>query len=357
MGEQSAIQWTHHTFNPWSGCAKVHRGCTHCYAEALAPSMRRQASWGEVWQGGQRVVAAEGYWRLPLAWARTAALLGERQRVFCASTADVLEVPNLPAAWPRDWSEHHRDASRARVFETGRALEVARDRLWDTVRRTSACRGCGGPATCFGAYEGGSPEPGCDACCGHGNEDGWCGRGGLDLLLLTKRPKNWRLVPEDVRPLVWLGTSVSDQKTADEWVPCLLKAEGFRLRFLSVEPLTGPVDLRDISTWGDALGRGRTRPSVDWVIVGGESGRKAEPCQVEWVRDVARQCRGAGVPVFVKQLGAHYVDAMNGVGGVLARPPPEYGSLTRRLIDSKGGNMAEWPEDLRVRQLPEVRHG
>ena len=94
MAENSAIGWTHHTFNPWRGCQKVAPGCTNCYAEALAkrnPSVL--GTWGA---DGTRVVAAEAYWREPLKWQRQAAAAGERRRVFCASLADVFEDWNGP---------------------------------------------------------------------------------------------------------------------------------------------------------------------------------------------------------------------------------------------------------------------
>jgi hypothetical protein len=100
----------------------------------------------------------------------------------------------------------------------------------------------------------------------------------------------------------------------------LLAATPSAVRWASVEPLLEPVDLR---LW---LG------SLDWVVVGGESGRGARPFDIAWARDVLRQCRAAGVPCFIKQLGA--------------RP------VALRLKHGKGGDMAEWPADLRVREFP-----
>ena len=89
MSANTSIEWAHHTFNPWSGCAKVSPGCANCYAANLPPSMRRGAEWGE---GRPRVVASDAYWREPLAWNRKAAKESKRARVFCASTADVFEA-------------------------------------------------------------------------------------------------------------------------------------------------------------------------------------------------------------------------------------------------------------------------
>ncbi|QRK06031.1 DUF5131 family protein [Archangium violaceum] len=316
MAENSSIEWTHHTFNPWRGCSKVHAGCTNCYAEKNQGVAMQGITWGEVWQGGQRVVKAESGWREPLKWARDAARAGERRRVFCASLADLLEVPETPVSWPSGWGVKERNSAIARLDHARADLDTARERLWDVIRETARM-----PLPLVDddlEREGGTlaipPTP------------------GLDWLLLTKRPENWRLVPEDTRPFCWLGTSISDQKTADEWAWRLCQAQGFRLRFLSIEPLTGFVDL-----WA-------FRSLINWVIVGGESGPKARPCDVEWVRDIVRQCRKAGVPCFVKQLGA--ITRWD-----LDAPMPPNGLLT----DRKGGDMSEWPEDLRVREFPEVQ--
>ncbi|HMV87213.1 MAG TPA: phage Gp37/Gp68 family protein [Blastocatellia bacterium] len=89
MGQDSKIEWTHHTFNPWRGCTKVSDGCKNCYAETM--SKRNPAVLGIWGDNGTRVVAAESYWRQPLKWNREAETAGERRRVFCASLADVLE--------------------------------------------------------------------------------------------------------------------------------------------------------------------------------------------------------------------------------------------------------------------------
>src|SRR5689334_23137746 len=89
MSENSKIEWTHHTFNPWRGCARVSPGCEHCYAETWAK--RNPAQFGTWGATGTRVVASDAMWREPLKWDRKAAAAGERHRVFCASLADVGE--------------------------------------------------------------------------------------------------------------------------------------------------------------------------------------------------------------------------------------------------------------------------
>lgn len=135
---------------------------------------------------------------------------------------------------------------------------------------------------------------------------------------------------ESVSPLenVWLGVSVENQERAEERIPALLQTPA-AIRFVSYEPALGPIDF---SGW---LG------GLDWIIVGGESGPGARRFDVEWARSAVQQCKEADVPVFVKQLGAEPVD-----GGELVA----FRGLF--LKDRKGGDMSEWPEDLRIREFP-----
>jgi protein gp37 len=300
---ETKIEWAHYTFNCWRGCAKVSPGCANCYAETM--SRRNPKVLGEWGPDGTRVVAAEPYWRLPAKWDREAAAAGERRRVFCASLAD--------------------------VFENRPELVAPRVRLYHLIQETP----------------------------------------NLDWLLLTKRPENVRRFhggggvprswPENMPPNVWLGTSVEDQARADERIPHLLRTPA-AVRFLSCEPLLGPLRLgnwiaRDCPSCGgvgpDAPGFGDADPDcrrcegrgapedIHWAIVGGESGPGARPCDVNWVRSLVRQCREADVPCFVKQLGS--------------RPVNDAGySVQWKYRHPKGGDPAEWAEDLRVREFPRV---
>jgi protein gp37 len=291
MGDTTKIQWTHHTFNPWIGCTKVHAGCANCYAEVSPPANFRGIRWGV---GQPRQMTGPDNWNKPLKWARAAAKAQERRRVFCASLADVLDVEAPPGA---------------------------QERLWELIRRTARV-GLNGEWTSnhLGAF-------------------------GLDWLLLTKRPERWALIPEDVRPLVWLGTSISDQATADEWVPRLLAAEGFRIRFLSVEPMIGPINL----AWarskaveqrvGAHLGK-LWPPLIDWVIVGGESGKGARRYDLAWPRALIEQCQGTSTRVFHKQTGENAGQCL-----------PDWRRYDTQ--DKKGGDPSEWPHDLNVREFPE----
>jgi hypothetical protein len=167
---------------------------------------------------------------------------------------------------------------------------------------------------------------------------------------------------------VWLGVSVENQHFADERIPLLLQTPA-AVRFLSCEPLLEGLDLA------------KHRPGANrlWVIVGGESGAGARPCNVRWVRSIVRQCQQAGVPVFVKQLGGEIRDrndagfdgsGPNDIDGRCSWPEIDpddidedldgfrdgyQGAEVRvHLRDRKGGDPSEWPADLRVRQFPGV---
>jgi protein gp37 len=165
--------------------------------------------------------------------------------------------------------------------------------------------------------------------------------------ILTKRPDRMACaidallspaLADKMLENIWLGTSVENQA-------CMKRINQLRgcravIRFLSLEPLLedlGAIDLRGIS----------------WVIVGGESGGStkspARPCNVAWIKSIVEQCQAAEVPVFVKQFGSHVVD-----GADPGDDTPFDSNLTIRihLKDRKGGDMNEWPADLRIRQMP-----
>ena len=275
MSENSKIEWCHHTFNPWIGCTKVGPGCDNCYAEADFDKRRHVVQWGA---GQPRKRTAMSTWAMPLRWNAKAERLGVRYRVFCASLADVFDN-EVPAEWRHD--------------------------LFDLIERT--------------------PH--------------------LDWLLVTKRIGNVRqMIPDRwsvcMPPNLWLGITVVNQAEADRDIPKLLGLK-VSVRFLSMEPLLGPVNLRhlnedretnevdclhpwtweqEIDAWRDtddewedqfkdyhgvavSDASGPMHPSVDWVIVGGESGPKARPMHPQWVRDIRDQCEAAGVPMMLKQWG------------------------------------------------------
>ena len=252
-----------------------------------------RVTWGA---NGTRVRTGEAYWRQPLAWNREASRqhdemireerdrvpmgLGDpanhmpmrRPRVFCASLADVFE-PDPGGKWGLD-------AWRADLFEL--------------IRRTP----------------------------------------NLDWLLLTKRPakvmaslrcllkqewakqhkgteffywlEHWEKLGEPPAN-VWIGATVENQEVAASRIPDLVKIPA-RVRFLSCEPLLGPVNLGKVDAWwtsetGALLEGEKGRLGVDWVIAGGESGPKARPMNPDWARSLRDQCQAAGVPFLFKQWG------------------------------------------------------
>lgn len=241
MGANTAIEWAHHTFNPWVGCTKVSPACDNCYAEAWAKRTGQSA----LWQGGRRFTS-NANWHQPIKWNRKAGELGIRQRVFCASLADVFDN-QVPDTW--------RFSLFAMIAET--------------------------------------PN--------------------LDWLLLTKRPQNMRKMLEiadgdvlpawgDGWPNVWLGTTVENQTEADRRIPQLLATRAAK-RFLSCEPLLGPVDLGGVVLSRRTNACWKWLDDLDMVIAGGESGPNARPTHPDWVRGLRDQCVPAGVAFFFKQWG------------------------------------------------------
>jgi len=165
-------------------------------------------------------------------------------------------------------------------------------------------------------------------------------------------------------PNVWLGVSVEDQATADERIPLLLQTPA-AVRFVSYEPALGPVSFR-WAKWDDwktpdgsrreVVGHLDGMRGLSWVIVGGESGPGARPFDLAWARSVLRQCREAGVPAFIKQLGARpfSFDPIDGWEPLFrdrhGREPS--GEWVPQFKSPKGGDPAEWSPDLRVREFP-----
>lgn len=319
MGDVTKIAWCDATFNHVIGCTKVAPGCQFCYAEADMDKRRHRVKWGP---NGTRVVTTEGYWKKPLKWNRDAERTGTRTKVFCASLADVFE----------DWG--------GEVLCGDGVAHFTSDTNPSMVATNTQMMGCDSVGYHYTTLE---------DCRKRlfrlSDTTPW-----LDWLILTKRPENvlrmWPFVSglEDheyvYRNNVWIGTSVSDQETADRAVPQLLMCRHVSpVLFLSVEPLLGEIDLRKfIDPSMDQHGDGRP----DWVIIGGESGQSARPCRQTWIRDIVRQCQDADVPCFVKQFGSNAEEGF-GVHRKL------------RLKDSKGGDMEEWPADLRVREFPQLK--
>lgn len=326
MAENTKIEWTDHSFNPWMGCAHAtipgttlqHPGCLNCYAEAGAK--RNPDALGKWGDDGFRVKSKSFLANMRRANAR-AEKTGVRERVFPSFCDPFEDRPEL-VEWRRE--------------------------MFAVV----------------------------DEC------------PNIDLLLLTKRPQNipkfWSSHPrfpvnEDLvgrtieslvqtgeselvrecfhRSNVWLGCSVSNQLTANVLIPLLSRCVNLSpVLFLSIEPLLGPIDLLAVgnhngtrANWfdGNCLYVGQIggdeyfgTPSglIRWAIIGGESGAHARPCDLRWIRNLTEELKEAKVATFVKQVGSMAVN----------------GSQRIHTDHPKGGDPAEWPEDLRIREFPTV---
>jgi protein gp37 len=166
--------------------------------------------------------------------------------------------------------------------------------------------------------------------------------------ILTKRPQRmskvvaqWlRLYGRGMLPAnIWVGTSAEDQQWYNERVKWLGRTLA-QTRFVSLEPLLGPIELA-----GPA--RPNDHESVDWVIVGGESGPNARPLQIEWIREISGQCKCYNIPLFVKQLGTCWAkDAQRSADSFVLGRYLTITSGNKIRIDKKGGNPDEWPGTL-----------
>lgn len=279
MAERTEIAWCDSTFNPWIGCTKVGPGCDNCYAEADFDLRKHRAKWGP---SNPRSRTSPANWKNPLQWNRQHAEFfaqhGRRRRVFCASLADVFDN-DVPDEWRAD--------------------------LIKLIKSTP----------------------------------------NLDWLLLTKRIGNVERMVQEATDLIdygegwqsmwgqgkWpdhvlLGATICNQEEADRDITKLLKIPA-RVRFISVEPMLGPVDIRRWlpHDYIDSEGRdyraqedscaicgvktnalhwtSAARSGIDWVIVGGESGPNARPMHGSWAYDLHDQCEAAGVPFLFKQWG------------------------------------------------------
>lgn len=349
MAANSNIEWTRHTFNPWRGCQKVAPGCAHCYAEVSRPVRAAGTKWGSATAGGSRTVASEGGWSEVEKWNREAEGEAERPRVFCASLADVFED------WPGNMQAWKGDA----LCWDGSGGWIGADSLSDGERHPITMSDV--RARLFRLIDA-TPN--------------------LDWLLLTKRPENIRRFwpdaegPEGIhvkpfRSNVWLITSVSEQETAERNIPHLMTCRDLcPVLGVSAEPLLGFINPRAFyeSHGVDGLPSRLDRMAgPDWWIFGGESDQPgqppARPCDVENIRYGVRACRQVGVPCHVKQLGDHCLDY--GTTDASHYPPEQcWPPAICRLIEKaedphriplptkKGGNMEEWPRDLRVREYP-----
>ena len=291
------IAWTDEVWNPTVGCSRVSVGCEHCYAERMAARGMTEAHRGLTkdghWTGEVRCLPER--LEIPLHWRKP-------RRVFVDSMSDLFH-PAVP------------DEFIDRVFWV---MRFAPKHTFQVLTKRPGR---------MSVY---TPQ--------------WVRE------FPGKPPPRWPL------PNVWLGTTAENQATADDRIPHLLQTPA-AVRFLSLEPLLGLIE--ELDSWfmaKDTCGPEWPNNGIHWVIVGGESGPGARPCDVQWIRSVVQQCQTAEVPVFIKQLGSYVVAADVELADWPTaewRGDPGTGRGRAKLFSRAGADPAEWPEDLRVQQFPE----
>ena len=248
MAKQSAIEWTQNTWNPWHGCHKVSQGCKNCYM------FREKKHYG---QDPNVVVRSKTTFYDPLKWP-------EPQLIFTCSWSDFFIEESDP------WRDEAFAIMALTPHHTYQVLTKRPDRMLAYLNDPQT------PGRIAQIAIGLRRErkitfPNAEFC----TEPLGYGDPGAEWFPLRN---------------VWLGVSVEDQKTADERIPQLVQSPAAK-RFLSAEPLLGPIDISNFIS------------QIDWVIGGGESGPEARPTHPDWLRSLRDQCTAAGVPFFFKQWG------------------------------------------------------
>jgi len=271
MADVTHIEWTDATWNPITGCSIVSPGCTNCYAMRLAGTRLKHipsragltvdSKAGPVWTGEVRLNKQWLY--QPIEWKKP-------RRIFVCAHGDLF-AENVPDEWILDvftvmaTADHH----------TYQVLTKRADRMREFVSRPDLLNDI---YANWYTFSGGAREV-----------------------------QSWPLHN------VWLGISAEDQRRADERVPQLM-ATPAAIRFVSAEPMLGPIDFTSLPPFLevsrrmgirlDALKLGG-KYSLDWIIAGGESGPGARPMHPDWVRSIRDQCASAGTAFFFKQWGAY----------------------------------------------------
>jgi protein gp37 len=272
MSAGSEIQWTDCTWNPVAGCTPVSPGCLHCYAATMAHRLdgMGQAKYkgltvlrNSVRTFNGKITMDDSALTIPLRWKKP-------RRIFVNSMSDLFHE-----GVPFEFVDKVFAVMALCPQHTFQVLTKRPERMAEYLNRTNPTRA-----------------------------------GAVSATMLTESSRH----PIEMRcwplPNVHLGTSVENQKAADERIPHLLKCPA-AVRFLSCEPLLGPVDLSrwihpgvragvDVDIDGGVWPGGREpyvdRPDIHWVIVGGESGPGSRPCNVWWIRNIISQCKAAGWP-------------------------------------------------------------
>lgn len=318
MGKHTKIQWTHSTINPTSGC-------DGCELYTRPPSSLTTDEELRAWLLKQPCYASQVH---ELRWAKSLAVT--HPSMYGPRFSDVRLIPGRMEEASRWGPVTEKEAegkpwfttSRRHIFISDMSDALSRDVPFDFLKAE--------------IIDNVTSEK------GRRNVWQW----------LTKRPQRmaefdaWLAERNIAWPKnLWAGTSVTNQRTADMRVPALLKVRA-KVRFLSCEPLFDRVEFSNVMNRSDCVSQ-LGKPAlggISWVIVGGASGNNPAPFDLRWARSIVSQCRTVEVACFVKQLGAKpYVS-------------PEHDGATGfnvQVTDSHGGDWSEWPEDLRVRQIPQ----
>ncbi|TPM41575.1 phage Gp37/Gp68 family protein [Mesorhizobium sp. B2-3-4] len=333
MADKSPIEWTDATWNPIVGCSIVSPGCTNCYAMKMAGRIEAMARGGERSEQGSKNPGAKHYagttkkvngntvWTGKLALAPEKTLLQPLawrapRRIFVNSMGDLFHE-DVPDEWiDRVFAVMALAPQHTFQVLTKRAKRM-REYFAETWQRPARAAleidGMTIPAQPVGVTDRWHQI---DLAIDRVTEDTlfdddrfWTPQGSL-----IGRPA-W---PRQPLPNVWLGISAERQQEADERIPDLL-ATPAAIRFVSAEPLLGPINFRrirvapDHHTIIDALegyaiadaisGSGQERTMLDWIIAGGESGHQARAMHPAWPRSIRDQCAAAGVSFFFKQWG------------------------------------------------------
>lgn len=240
------IEWTNETWNPITGCTKISEGCTNCYAERMAKRLAGRYGYPEQPHHFE-VTVHEDKFDQPLKWKKP-------RMIFVCSMGDLFH-PDVPHA------------------EIKKILDVIKKCPQHTFQILTKR-----PEAMFYYFQ--------------ANHTIYDSESYLNKYELFRN--------------LWLGVTAENQKTADERIPWLLKTPAV-VRFVSVEPMLGSVDLQKVvMPDGDYLTkhfRWQVVNSLDWVICGGETGHGAREMKAEWAQDLYVQCRDAGVPFFFKKPG------------------------------------------------------
>lgn len=305
-------------WDPVTGCTKVSAGCKNCYAEKVADRVWGDRKFTDVRTHAERLEA-------PLRWRKP-------RRVFVSSMSDLFheDVPD-------EFIDHVFAVMAQARKHTFQVLTKRPDRM-----RVFMLRWPVGSAV--------AALPRIPSYTEMTKDD-----------LIDVRHTSWPL------PNVWLGVRVRNQREADERIPLLLDTPA-AVRFISAEPLLGPVDLstpRYADPAGGLTGAITWWPGgVDWITVGGESGKGARPCAIAWIRDIVEQCAKSEVPCFVKQLGSQPIartrdDMSEETFAALDRAENRWdehrGPILLPRRSDTGRDPSEWPEDIRVREFPEEK--